>query len=418
MCAKHRNYCDESRYTIMDAYVIDGVFTPRASVKKGVSAYSSIHPQELVATCFRTLGERHTEIFSDVTGAYIGCVTQVNDQGANLARNAVLAAGLPQSVSAASLNMCCGSGLETVNLAAASVSAGGDRLAIAGGVESMSRVKMASDGGGMDGNNLTLRSELFQVPQGICADYVASLENVSRDELDLFAFESHKKATAAQHEGFFRPSFAFVKNQEGIPLLTEEDHIRTDASLNALQQLNPAFTKLAEELSALGIIGDGKPIPNVQPVHTAGSSSGIADGASSVLLAGGEVVKKLNLKPRAKILGTRSRGSDPIAMLTGPADCCADLLASCGMTVKDVDLWEINEAFAVVPIQTMRRLGISPERVNIKGGSIARGHPLGATGAILLTSVISELEQKDLSIGCAVLCVAGGQSVATLVQRC
>jgi acetyl-CoA C-acetyltransferase len=402
----------------MNAYIIDGVFTPRASVKKGMSAYSSIHPQELVASCFRTLRERQEVIFGQTNAAYIGCVSQVNDQGANLARNAVLAAGLPQTVAAATINMCCGSGLETVNMAAALVSAGTDRLIIAGGVESMSRVKMASDGGGVDGNNLSLRHELYQVPQGISADFIATNEGISRNELDRFALASHKKAAKAQEEGYFQSSFSFVRGEDGTPLLTEENHIRADASLAALENLPPAFAQLGEELSARGILGPNTAIPKVAHVHTAGTSSGIADGASALLIANGDFAKEFNLKPRARILGSHSRGSDPISMLTGPADCCAELLKSCGMSVDDVDLWEINEAFAVVPIQTIGRLGIAPEQVNIKGGAIARGHPLGATGAILLTSLITELEKENLSVGCVVLCIAGGQSVATLVERC
>ena len=402
----------------MNAYIIDGVFTPRASVKKGTSAYSAVHPQELVASCLRTLGDRQKEIFGQATAAYIGCVSQVNDQGANLARNAVLAAGLNQSVSAATIDMCCGSGLQTVNMAAASVSSGAEQLVIAGGVEAMSRVKMGSDGGGMDGNNLSLRDELYQVPQGISADLIATQDGISRGELDQFALDSHRKATKAHDAGYFQSSYSLVRDESGSPLLTEEDHVRSDATLSALSELPPAFAKLGEELTIQGVIGDNKVISQVVHMHTAGTSSGIADGAGILLIGSGSIVEQLNARPRARILGTRSRGSDPISMLRGPADCCAELLRSCGMSVKDVDLWEINEAFAVVPIQTMRRLNIPPERVNIRGGAIARGHPLGATGAILLTALLTELEKENLSIGCAVLCVAGGQSVATLIQRC
>jgi len=401
----------------MNAYIIDGVFTPRASVKKGASAYSLVHPQELLATCFRSLRDRQKEIFEQTSAAYIGCVSQVNDQGANLARNAVLAAGLPQSVSALTIDMCCGSGLQTVNLAAASVGSGADGLVIAGGVESMSRVKMASDGAGMDGNNLSLRHELFQVPQGISADFIATNEGISRSELDQFALNSQRKATKARDEKYFQSSYALVESHGG-PLLTEEDHIRPDATLSALSELPPAFAKLGEELTLQGIIGENKPISHVTHLHTAGTSSGIADGAAALLIAGDSFVEKFNVKPRAKILATCARGSDPIAMLLGPSGCCTELLSKCGMSVQDVDLWEINEAFAVVPIETIRRLKIDPARVNIKGGAIARGHPLGATGAILLTSLIAELEKEDLSVGCVVLCVAGGQSVGILVQRC
>ncbi|HEY9788811.1 MAG TPA: acetyl-CoA C-acyltransferase [Candidatus Obscuribacterales bacterium] len=402
----------------LNAYIIDGVFTPRASVRKGASAYTPVHPQELAATCFRTLRQRQPEVFPQTCAALLGCVSQVNDQGANLARNAVLSAGMPESVSAASLNMCCGSGLETVNLAAGLVTTGSERLVLAGGVESMSRVKMASDGGGMDGNNLTLRHQLLQVPQGISADYIATTDGISRRELEEFALHSHKKAAAAGDANYFDNAFALVKDGNGKPLLTAEDHIRPDASLAALQQLAPAFEKLEAELRTQGVIGPGTPLAEVHALHTAGTSSGIADGAGALLIANDELIKEFKAKPRARIRGFRSRGSDPISMLTGPADCCNELLKSCGMTVNDVDLWEINEAFAVVPLQTVNRLGISMDRVNIKGGAISRGHPLGATGAILLIELVNELEKEDKSIGVAVLCVAGGQSVATLVQRC
>lgn len=402
----------------MDAYIIDGVFTPRASVRKGTSAYSGVHPQELVASCFRSLRDRQSAIFDSVSSVYIGCVSQIGDQGSNLARNAVLAAGMNQSVPAATLNMCCGSGLETVNLAAASVAAGADYLALAGGVESMSRVKMLSDGGGMDGNNVGLRNELYQVPQGISADFIATQEGVSRAQLDEFALDSQRKAVAGRAKGYFQSSYAFVKGEDGKPLLAEENHIRDDANLAALGALSPAFAPLGAALTARGIIGDNTALPGIIHAHTAGTASGIADGAGVLLVAGNSVIEKFALKPRAQIIGTKARGSDPITMLTGPTDCCLELLESCGMTVQDVDLWEINEAFAIVPMQTMRRLKISPDRVNIAGGSIARGHPLGATGAILLTSLIAELEREDKNVGCAVLCVAGGQSVATLVRRC
>lgn len=402
----------------MDAFIIDGVFTPRASVKKGVSAYSEIHPQELVATCLRDLRQRHGTAIEQLGAAYMGCVSQVNDQGANLARNAVLLAGLDNAVSAATIDMCCGSGLESVNIAAALVSSGTNNIAIGGGVESMSRVRMGSDGGGMDGNNLVLRHDLFQLPQGICADFVATEESISRQELDAFALESHKKATKAREEKYFQSFYSYVRNKNNETLLTEDDHIRPDASLSVLESLPPAFAKLGADLAQSGVIGGDRPISKLNHVHTAGTSSGIADGASAVLLANRTAIENLHLKPRARILGTRSLGSDPIAMLTGPAVCCAELLKSCGMATKDVDLWEINEAFAVVPLQTIRKLGNDPQRVNITGGAIARGHPLGATGAILLATVLAELEHENLSVGCVVLCVAGGQSVATLIERC
>jgi acetyl-CoA C-acetyltransferase len=399
------------------SYIIDGVFTPRASVKKGVSAYTPVHPQQLVVSCIQALRERQPEVLARAETAFIGCVSQVNDQGANLARNSVLAAELDWSVSASSVNMCCGSGLQSVNLAAALVSSGANSVALAGGVESMSRVKMASDGGFMDGNNEHLRRKLIQVPQGISADFIAATDNFSRKELDEFALLSHRKAHAAAQKNYFASAYALVKDDSGKPYLTADDHIRPDASMEGLSQLKPAFAALEEQLTAQGLIGAGKEISQVSPVHTAGNSSGIADGAAAVLIANEDFVSQSNAQPRARILGISTRGSDPISMLTGPSACCNQILKTCGMSAKDIDLWEINEAFAVVPIQTMRRLDLDPARVNVNGGAIALGHPLGATGSILLVSLITALEKEDKSIGCVTLCVAGGQSIAAVIER-
>lgn len=383
----------------MNTYIIDGVYTPRASVKKGQSKYTQVHPQELLTACIKELQARQGALINAAQSAYFGCVSQVGDQGANIARNAILSAGLDHSVSAVSLNMCCGSGLESVLLAASvvssPVSAAMGGLALAGGVESMSRVKMASDGGGMDGNNETLRRTILQEPQGIAADRIAEHEKISREELDGFALSSHKKASKALSEDYFQPNYAFVKDDSGNILLDKEDHARADTSLEALANLKSSFINF----------------------HTAGNSSGIADGAATVLVANEATVKAKGLKPRARILAVASSGSDPVEMLTGPAACALSLLAKLSMSAKDIDLWEINEAFAVVPLYTIKRLGIDPEKVNIKGGAMALGHPLGATGSILLMTLINALEKENKQTGCAVLCVAGGQSVAILIER-
>ncbi len=402
----------------MKSYVIDGVFTPRASVKKGVSAYTPVHPQQLVAACLQALRERQPAVLAKAETAFFGCVSQVNDQGANIARNAILAADLDWSVSASSVNMCCGSGLQAVNIASALVASGANSVALAGGVESMSRVKMASDGGFMDGNNDELRRTLVQVPQGISADFIAATDCFARQELDEFAVASQRKAAAAAQKNYFQAAYALVKDKGGTPMLTRDDHIRPDTSLESLSQLKPAFAALEEELTAAGLIGEGKTISKVTPVHTAGNSSGIADGAAAVLVANEDFVAAAQAKPRARILGIVTGGSDPITMLTGPSACCSAVLKTCGMSAKDIDLWEINEAFAVVPLQTMRSLKIDPSKVNINGGAIALGHPLGATGSILLVSLITALEKEDKSVGCVTLCVAGGQSISAVVERC
>lgn len=401
----------------MNSYVIDGVFTPRASVKKGVSAYTTIHPQQLVVSCLQALAERQPEVLPKAETAFFGCVSQVNDQGANIARNAILSAGLDWSVSASSVNMCCGSGLQAVNLASALVASGTNSVALAGGVESMSRVKMASDGGFMDGNSDELRKRLIQVPQGISADYIAATDGFTREELDEFSLHSHRKAFAAAQKSYFQSAYALVKDEAGAPLLTRDDHIRPDTSMDGLSQLKPAFAALEEQLMAAGVIGEGKTLDKFGPFHTAGNSSGIADGASAVLVAGESFIEQSKVKPRARILKVVAKGSDPVVMLNGPSACCDQVLKECGMLPNDIDLWEINEAFAVVPLQTIRNLKLDPNRVNINGGAIALGHPLGATGSILLVSLLTALEKEDKQIGCVTLCVAGGQSISAVIER-
>lgn len=401
----------------MNSYVIDGVFTPRASVKKGVSAYTTIHPQQLVVSCLQALTERQPEVLPKAETAFFGCVSQVNDQGANIARNAILSAGLDWSVSASSVNMCCGSGLQAVSIASALVASGANSVALAGGVESMSRVKMASDGGFMDGNNDVLRKRLIQVPQGISADFIAASNGFTREELDEFSLHSHQKAYAAAQKHYFQSAYALVKDEAGTPLLTRDEHIRPDTSMEGLGQLKPAFAALEEQLSAAGVIGEGKALDRFGPFHTAGNSSGIADGAAAVLVANERFIEQSNIKPRSRILKIVARGSDPIVMLNGPSACCDQVLKECGMSVKDIDLWEINEAFAVVPLQTIRNLKLDPDRVNVNGGAIALGHPLGATGSILLVSLITALEKEDKQIGCVTLCVAGGQSISAVIER-
>ncbi|MBX9951525.1 MAG: acetyl-CoA C-acyltransferase [Candidatus Obscuribacterales bacterium] len=401
----------------MKSYVVDGVFTPRASVKKGVSAYTPVHPQQLVVACLNALRERQPEVLSKAETAFFGCVSQVNDQGANIARNAVLSANLDWSVSASSVNMCCGSGLQAVSIASALVASGTNEVAIGGGVESMSRVKMASDGGYMDGNNEVLRRRMMQVPQGISADYIAASDGFTREELDEFSLSSHRKAHVAAEKKYFEAAYAFVRDESGNPLLTRDDHIRPETSMDGLSQLKPAFAALEEELIKECVIGEGKAISKVGPFHTAGNSSGIADGASAIIVANEDFVARSGVKPRARILKVVARGSDPIVMLNGPSACCTEVLKDCGMSPQDIDLWEINEAFAVVPLQTMRNLGLDPAKVNVNGGAIALGHPLGATGSILLVSLITALEREDKNVGCVTLCVAGGQSISCVIER-
>lgn len=401
---------------MISAYILDGLRLPRATVRKGQSAYSQIHPQELLSQTLKEVARRRQIKLSDIDCLYVGCVTQVKEQGANLARNAALSAGWPVQIPAMTLNMCCGSGLQAVNLAASSVMSGASELMAAGGVEGMSRVPMSSDGGEMDGLNMNLRHNLHQVPQGISADLLATKEGFSRIQLDQFACESHRKAAEAIRECRFDNSLCFIKDANGNPILSNDNHVRPDTNIERLSELRASFEDLGKECDPLALQTRTE-IKSIHHMHTAGNSSGIADGAAAVLVCSKDYALKNDLRPRAYIRSMAAIGSDPILMLAGPSICCAQALAKADLKVSDIDLWEINEAFAAVPLETMRKLGISPERVNVNGGAIALGHPLGATGAILLLTLLDELERRDLSIGAVTLCVAGGQSVTTIIER-
>ena len=407
------------------AYIIDAVRTPRGRGKAGKGALSGIHPQELVAQLLVALAERTAIRREDVDDGVVGCVSQVNEQGANLARNAVLAADWPLEVTGTTLNRFCGSGVQAVNFAAMGVMAGGQRLAIGAGVESMSRVPMGSDGGGVDGNNLNLRKKTFQVPQGISADLIATLEGISREEIDAWALRSQQRAGAAIEKGWLGKSMIAVKDPEtGAVALDREEFPRPSTTAEALAKLEPSFVGMgAAQVGPNGETLDQLAmqryphVKSIQHVHTAGNSSGIVDGAGALLLASEDYVKANGLKPRAKIRAMATIGDEPVIMLTAPAPASEKALKLAGMTAKDVDLWEINEAFAVVVLQTIRKLGIDPEKVNPNGGAIALGHPLGGTGAILLGTLLDELERRDLATGVVTMCIGGGQGIATVIER-
>ncbi len=407
------------------AYIIDAVRTPRGRGKAGKGALSGIHPQELVAQLLVALAERTAIRREDVDDVVVGCVSQVNEQGANLARNAVLAADWPLEVTGTTLNRFCGSGVQAVNFAAMGVMAGGQRLAVGAGVESMSRVPMGSDGGGVDGNNLNLRKKTFQVPQGISADLIASLEGISREEIDAWALRSQQRAGAAIEKGWLGKSMIAVQDPEtGAVALDREEFPRPGTTAEALAKLEPSFVGMGaaqvgpngETLDQLALQRYPQ-VKAIQHVHTAGNSSGIVDGAGALLLASEDYVKANGLKPRAKIRAMATIGDEPVIMLTAPAPASEKALKLAGMTAKDVDLWEINEAFAVVVLQTIRKLGIDPEKVNPNGGAIALGHPLGGTGAILLGTLLDELERRDLATGVVTMCIGGGQGIATVIER-
>ncbi|HYK00400.1 MAG TPA: acetyl-CoA C-acetyltransferase [Thermoanaerobaculia bacterium] len=409
----------------MNGYIIDAVRTPRGRGKADKGSMSGIHPQELFGQVLNALQQRNGLDPADVDDVMVGAVSQVGEQGANVARNAVLAAGWPDSVSAVSLNRFCASGLQAIHFAAMAVGSGAMELAVAGGVESMSRVPMGSDRGGQDGGNLHLRERVFQVPQGISADLIATLEGYSREDLDAIALRSQRNAAQAIGEERFAKSLIPVRDPFTGAIVAERDELpRPDSTAEGLAKLEPAFTKLGvhpagpngETLDQLALAAYPA-AGTIRHVHTAGNSSGIVDGAGAVLVASERYVRDRNLKPRARFRALTTVGSEPLLMLTGPAPASEKALRIAGMKASDIDLWEINEAFAAVVLQTMRTAGIDPDCVNVNGGAIALGHPLGATGAMLLGTALDELERQGLGTALITMCIGGGQGIAAIVER-
>ena len=407
------------------AYILDTARTPRGRGKPGKGALSGVHPQELLAQTLNRLAELAGIDKNDIDDVVMGCVSQANEQGADIARAAVLAADWPLETTGVTLNRFCGSGLQAINFAAMGVMAGMQQLVVGGGVESMSRNPMGSDGAGIDGNNLHLRRKHFQVPQGISADLIATLEGFSRQDVDHFALVSQQRAGQAIQANRFQRSLFPVKDPEtGVVALTADEHPRPTTTLEGLAQLEPSFATLGgmpygfngetmDQIALERYPQAGK----INHVHTAGNSSGIVDGAAAVLLASEEYVKAHGLKARARIVSMATAGSEPIIMLTAPTPASKKALALAKMTAHDIDLWEINEAFATVPLQVMRKLEVDHDKVNVNGGAIALGHPLGATGAILLGTVLDELERRDLNTALITLCIGGGQGIATIIER-
>ena len=408
-----------------EAYILDAVRTPRGRGKKDKGALSGVHPQELLAQTLNALAGRVGFAREDVEDVVIGCVSQAGEQGANIARNAVLSAGWPLEVTGVTLNRFCGSGAQAVNFAAMGVLSGQQELVVGGGVESMSRVPMMSDGAGIDGNNPHLRKRVQQVAQGISADLIATLEGFSREECDSFALASQQKAALAQQQGFFdRSLFPVLDPATGAVVLAKDEYPRHDTTFEGLSQLEAAFVRWgATPVDASGRTSDQIALEKypqageIRHVHTPGNSSGIVDGAAAVLVASNDYAKAHGLKPRARVRAFATAGAEPLIMLTAPTPASERALRKAGMTVADIDLWEINEAFAAVPLQTIRNLGIDPERVNVNGGAIALGHPLGATGAVLIGTLLDELERRNLNTGLVTLCIGGGMGVATIIER-
>jgi acetyl-CoA C-acetyltransferase len=407
-----------------DVFIYDTLRTPRGRGKAGKGGLANHHPQELLAQTLNHMADRRKLDKNLVEDMALGCVTQVKEQGACIARNALIAADWPEDVTGVTVNRFCGSGLEAVNMIAGKIGAGFIDGGIGGGIESMSRVPMGSDEAMIDGLNLKLRERLFMVPQGISADLIATREGFSRADVDKFALDSQQKAARAIEAKRFDGSMFAVKNDDGSVALARDEHPRADTTLESLAGLAAAFEKHGamkvgpngETLDELAL----KRYPDtkkIEHVHTAGNSSGIVDGAAVVLMGSAEWGTKAGLKPRAKIRALATAGAEPLIMLTAPAPASLKALKKAGMKAADIDLWEINEAFAVVPLQTARALGIDLARVNVNGGAIALGHPLGATGAILLGTALDELERTNKTTALITLCIGGGMGIATIIER-
>ncbi len=398
-----------------EAYIYDHVRTPRGKGKKDGALHQAT-PVWLLRTLLQAMQRRNgldTALIDDVV---LGCVTPVGEQGADIARTAVLDAEWAESCAGVTQSRFCASGLESVNLAAAKVRSGWEDLVIGGGVESMSRWTMGSDGGAwfMDPR---INQKLGFVPQGVGADLIGTLEGWDRADVDAFALRSHQRAAAAREAGHFDRSIVPVVDIAGLPMLSQDETIRPDASLEAMAKLQPSFAAMGAMGFDATALRKYTTVERIRHMHHAGNSSGIVDGAALMLVGSNEGGAKAGLKPRARIVSAAVIGSEPTIMLTGPGPACAKALTKAGMAAKDIDLWEINEAFAVVPMKTAREFGVEMDRVNVNGGAIAMGHPLGATGCIILGTLLDELERRDLSTGIATLCVGGGMGIATVIER-
>ncbi|WP_374319474.1 acetyl-CoA C-acetyltransferase [Aquabacterium sp.] len=400
---------------MIEAYIYDAVRTPRGKGKKDGSLHQAT-PVWLLRTLLQALQQRNHLDTSVVDDVVLGCVTPVGEQGSDIARTAVLDAGWAESVAGVTLSRFCASGLEAVNLATAKIMSGMEDMVVAGGIESMSRWPMGSDGGAwvMDPR---INAGIAFVPQGISADLIATLEGFSRQDLDAFASESHRRAAVAQAEGRFARSIVPVKDLNGRVMLDRDETVRPGTSIDTLAKLSPSFEMPGQMGFDATALDKYTTIEKIMHSHHAGNSSGIVDGAALLLLGSKEAGIKAGLKPRAKVRMCSVIGSEPTIMLTGPTPACRKALDKLGMTAGDIDLWEINEAFATVPMKTARDLGVSLDRVNVNGGAIAMGHPLGATGAIILGTALDELERTNKATALASLCIGAGMGIATIIER-
>lgn len=397
------------------AYIYDAVRTPRSKGKKGGSLHE-VKPIDLGAGLLKGLQARHDLDTSYVDDVVMGCVSPVGEQGSDVAKMIVQNADWDESVAGVQLDRFCASGLEAVNIAAQKVASGWEDLVVAGGVECMSRVAMGSNGGAM-ASDAAFQLKSGFVPQGIGADVIANLEGWGREDVDAYAVESQKRAAFARDNGYFDKSVLPVKDKNGLSILEKDDFIKPGTTMEGLASLKPSF----EVMGSFGfddvILRKYNTLERVEHVHTPGNSSGIVDGASAVLIGSEKAGKDLGLTPRGRIVATAVLSTDPIIMLTGPGPAAEKALKKAGLQKSDIDLWEINEAFASVAMRYMKDLGIDHEVTNVNGGAIAMGHPLGATGAMLVSTMLDELERRGAKRAMLSLCVGGGMGISTIIER-
>ncbi len=400
-----------------EAYIYEAIRTPRGKGKANGSLHT-VKPVTLVTGLIDELRTRHPGLDTNVVDDLVlGCVTPVGDQGADIAKTAAIFAGLPDTVGGTQVNRFCASALEAVNIAAQKVRSGWDTLVIAGGVECMSRVPMGSDGGAWAMDPETAYETYF-VPQGISADLIATTEGFTREDVDAYAVQSQQRSAAAWSAGDFAKSVVPVKDRNGVILLDHDEHMRPDTTLESLGSLKPSFAGIGEMVGFDAVaLQKYHWVEKINHVHTPGNSSGIVDGAALVVVGNEQVGKDFGMAPRARIVATAVSGADPTIMLTGPTPATLKALKTAGLTPDDIDVWELNEAFAAVVLKWVKDLDLDMAKVNINGGAIAMGHPLGATGAIILGTVVDELERSGGRYGLVTLCIGGGMGLATIVER-
>lgn len=397
------------------AYIYDAVRTPRSKGKPGGTLHE-VKPIDLGAGLLRGLQARHDLDTAYVDDVVMGCVTPIGEQGSDISKMIVQNADWDESVAGVQLDRFCASGLEAVNIAAQKIASGWEDLVVAGGVECMSRVPMGSNGGPM-GSDPAFAAKTGFVPQGIGADTIATLEGWDREAVDRFALESQRRAANARDNGWFDRSVIPVRDESGVTILERDDFIKPDTTMEGLGGLNASFEMIGQFGFDDVILRKYPMLDRVNHVHTPGNSSGIVDGSSAVLIGSEKAGKDLGLTPRARIVATAVLATDPVIMLTGPGPAAKKCLEKAGLKKEDIDLWEINEAFASVALRYMRDLDIDAEITNVNGGAIAMGHPLGATGAMLVSVVLDELERRDLKRGMLSLCVGGGMGISTIIER-